>query len=97
MKGKYDEAMKLLRDALDHQEKTLPRNSWRLAEVKSLLGECLFKTGHVKEADSLLTYGYRTLLERKGKNNRYTKGAKERLVAYYRATGQLAKANEYRE
>ncbi len=97
MKGKYDEAMKLLRDALDHQEKTLPRNSWRLAEVKSLLGECLFKTGHVKEAEPLLTEGYRILLERKGKNYRYTRGAKERLVAYYRATGQLAKANEYRK
>ncbi|HKI47597.1 MAG TPA: serine/threonine-protein kinase [Balneolales bacterium] len=96
-KGQYDEAMKLLRDVLAHQEKSMPKDSWRMADGKSLLGECLFRTGHAKEAEPLLTEGYRILLEKKGKNYRLTRGARERLVAYYRAIGQLAKADEYRK
>ena len=60
---KYDEAERLIREALDDQQKTSP-DSWRRYYTESLLGSCLTGSGKYEAAEPLLLSGYKGLVAR---------------------------------
>ncbi len=88
--GRLEEAEKVLREVLALHEKDQPENSWRTAEIRSLFGETLIRTGRYEEAKPHLTEGYKILLQSHGKDHRFTKRARSRLVSLHEALGDSA-------
>jgi tetratricopeptide (TPR) repeat protein/tRNA A-37 threonylcarbamoyl transferase component Bud32 len=95
------DAEPLLRACLDTLEKKQPEE-WTTFNTKSLLGSSLLDQQKYAEAEPLLVQGHEGLQQRAAKIPppvrplRLTE-ALERLVQHYDATGQKAKADEWRK
>jgi len=78
----------LLRASLTTRRDALPDGHWLVANGESLLGDCLAALGRTAEAEAFLTQGYEGLLSDRGPDHQKTAEARERLRAFYAATGQ---------
>lgn len=77
-------------DALQGEE------AWRQAVLDSITAEERIASGRLDEAEGLLVKSLPVLQKRFGANGLYSSQTLERLVALYVASGQRAKAAEYR-
>jgi eukaryotic-like serine/threonine-protein kinase len=94
--GKFAEAEPMARDCLRLREKLFP-DSWYRFNAESLLGGSLLGQKKYAEAGPLLLSGYTGLKQREDQiaaadRQPRLKEALERLVQFYQATGQTAKA-----
>jgi serine/threonine protein kinase/Tfp pilus assembly protein PilF len=71
----------LLRRSLAIRAAQLPPNDWKLAESRSVLGDCLRRLGQYDQALPLLTEGHRALKELLGDDDDETRAAAARLDA----------------
>jgi tetratricopeptide (TPR) repeat protein len=92
----YAKAEALLREALDIRQRTLPSSHWRIAEVASLLGECLSGLGQYERAEELLVPAQSTIESAFGSGDRHSLNALRRVCDLYDATGRKAQAIECR-
>jgi hypothetical protein len=94
------DAEPLLRECLASGLKTRA-DHWTTFNTQSLLGACLLAQQKYAEAEPLLRQGYEGLKRRTGTipaNDKVRLSqAVERLVQLYEATGQKAKADEWRQ
>lgn len=96
--GQYAEAEPILRECLSARERVLP-DSWLRFNAMSMLGGSLLGQGKYAEAEPLLVRGYEGMRERAAAmppGSPRLGEAVERLVRLYEATGQPAKAAEWR-
>jgi tetratricopeptide (TPR) repeat protein len=77
----------LLLEALADLRRSYPEHGWRIAGVKSLLGEALTDLGRYDEADALLRDAAQDLPERAGPCGRETPLNRERLARLAAARG----------
>jgi serine/threonine-protein kinase len=82
----------LLRASLTTRRDVLPEGHWLVANGESLLGGCLATLGRTEEAEAFLTQGYDGLRSSRGPDHQKTVEARERLQAFYAATGQPERA-----
>ncbi len=94
--GKSSECEPLIREALRYLPTQIPADHWRIAEGESILGGCLAGQDRYREAEPLLLKGYNRLNQDRSLKSWQTQGALRRLVQFYEATGQPAKAARYR-
>jgi tetratricopeptide (TPR) repeat protein len=95
-RGAYEEADRLLRDALGIRRKSLPSAHWRIAYTETLLGSCLTGERRFDEAEPLLLAGYETLRTKRGDEREETLSAASGLEALYAAWGKPEKAAAWR-
>lgn len=94
VRGEASAAETLAREALvAMQEARLPR--WRVADVQSVLGQCLARQGRYEEAERLVVDSYPIIREAKGDDVRYTRPALARIVALYTAWGKREETAHY--
>ena len=85
-----------LRKAVAIRERAFAPGHWRIAEAKSLLGECLTALGRYAEAETVLLDAHRTLKPGPGWEGDQAKATELRLFALYGAWGKPEKAATYR-
>ena len=94
------DAEPMLRDCLAVRAKKEP-DAWTTFNARSLLGESLLIQKKYAEAEPLLVQGYEGMKQREAKmpaqSRQFLTEAVERLVQLYEATGQNAKAAEWRK
>jgi eukaryotic-like serine/threonine-protein kinase len=95
--GDYPEAERVLKDVLDRHIADQPEGSWRTAEMRSTLGECLLLQGKTDEAGPHLIEGYEVLNRVRKGDLRFTDRAKKRLISYYEAIGDEMNAKKLRD
>lgn len=78
LSGRAEDAEPLLREALAIGEKSFGAH-WKVAEARSVLGDCLSRLGRVEEAERLLVSGHRGLVETLGEASIRTRRARRRL------------------
>ena len=88
--GRPAAAGELLGEAVSILRASLPPEDWRISQAESALGECLTRLGRYDEAEPLLGESYEALERRWGPESRRSLRARERLAAFYRATGRPA-------
>lgn len=81
--GQLDEGEKLLRDAVELRNASLPKEHFWVAIANSALGECLMMQKRFNEAGPLLTESYNNLRNSQGVENPRTQLAKSRLDKLY--------------
>ncbi len=89
------EAEELARQALETFGRQKTPNAWRVADARSVLGQCLAAGGRFEEAEPLLIESYPTIRDAKGADSRYARDAAARIVELYRAWGRPDEASEY--
>jgi serine/threonine protein kinase/tetratricopeptide (TPR) repeat protein len=70
--------------------------SWRLAEIRGILGHCLARQGRYAEAEALLAKSYQTLCDARGTDFYPTRRAAGYLAYLYEAQGRPADAAAWR-
>ena len=95
------DAERVLRNSLAIWERKEPE-SWRTFDVRSLLGEALFRQQMTAKAEPLLMSGYEGLKQREATMNsesraRLLKQAGDRIVKFYEASGKAEQAAEWRK
>ena len=87
-RGQPREAEALLRELLHSMAPNFMMLEWRIAQVESLLGECLTHQGRLDEAELLLVEGERRLRKERGADSIYARDALRRLRDLARAAGR---------
>ena len=96
-RGAYEEADRLLGNALEINRRSLPPKHWRIGYTQALLGSCLTGERRFDEAEPLLLAGYETLRAKRGNERQETLRAASGLVALYEAWGKPDKAAEWQK
>ena len=78
--GHPAETRKSLEDLLPRIEARLGAESWRLADLRSLLGEAHLALGEIEAARPLITDTLPRIVEAKGETSPYTRNARRRLA-----------------
>jgi tetratricopeptide (TPR) repeat protein len=95
-RGEATAAETLLRGALMRQIGLYPSTSWRLATVKSLLGEALLRQNRWSEAEHMLEQARAVLPNIGGPRGREARLTRDRMVRLYQATGRPELAGRLR-
>ncbi len=82
-KGDSEAALVAAQTSLSIQHKSF--KNWQIADVESVLGECLMALGRFDEAEPLLTNSYPVIEAQTGANARQTKEALARLERFKKA------------
>ena len=90
--GRLEGAERLLREALDASEKSLPAGHFQIDFTRSLLGECLMRQRRLAEAGPLILDSYVALRTKVGEAAGPTRRARRRVVDLYAAQGTPGKA-----
>ncbi|MFQ5411778.1 MAG: tetratricopeptide repeat protein, partial [Phycisphaerae bacterium] len=85
---RYEEALPLLREALETRRKRLPAGHWKTAKTESVLGACLAGLGRFEEAEPLLLSSYPRIAKDRGPFHRRTREALQRIVQMYTLWGK---------
>ncbi len=83
------------RPALEVLRRAFGPDHWRVADAESVLGGCLVGLGRYAEAEPLLVRGYEIVRKAQGDAKSYTRDARARLAALYRAWGKPDLATRY--
>jgi serine/threonine protein kinase/Tfp pilus assembly protein PilF len=97
--GRIAAAETLLRHALAVQQRSYAAGDWRLGATQSLLGEVCTRLSRFAEAEPYLLRAFEHLKVTPGSDGLEASEARDnlaRLVAFYEASGQPAKAAPYR-
>lgn len=87
---RYADAKNVLSAARDRWRRN-DASAWRIARTTSALGEALYGLGRIAEAEPLLLQGYQTIAKDPSAGSTTLERARERLVRFYRETGQSQK------
>ena len=96
LKGEYDEAEKMEREAIGAYLKSLKPDHWLIHQSRSNLGACLIKLKRYREAEEQLLAGYAGLKAALGDRHAQTQKAVGRLIELYESWGQPGQAEPYR-
>ena len=77
--GQTKRAKEMIEHSLQVLLQSIPEDDWEIAVARSIRGHCLVLEGRFEEAGPLLTESHQLLSETLGKNNSFTRSAKERL------------------
>ena len=94
--GRLDDAEKHILGARRITERPDMEGHFLVGETSSILGEYYTVRGEHAKAEPLLLDGYKALHEELGPRSARTRRALARVVAFYEATGQPDKAEEFR-
>lgn len=96
--AKYKEAERTILEGIELYQKVY-KNPEHLVyqDARSILGECLTAQGRYAEAESLLIKSYPVIEKKRGKTNRYTTKALDRIINLYRVWGKPEEAAEYEQ
>jgi tetratricopeptide (TPR) repeat protein len=89
--GKGREAETLVREALAIFREKQP-DSWRVADIESVLGSCLVAQGRFVEAEPILLRSYPILKADPGTGSSYAPAALQRILDLYNAWGRPERA-----
>jgi eukaryotic-like serine/threonine-protein kinase len=92
--GRLPEAETAAREALEAL-RAQDEPAWRIAEVESVLGAVLTRTGRAADAESLLLGAYPVIAAGRGPRARSTREALERIVELYTTNGAVDRAARY--
>ncbi len=95
-KGDFAAAEKTARESVSIRQATLDPDSWKLANVQSVLGECLVHLGKLPEAEALLLPSHLRIQAEKGLESEVTIQSQRRITELYDAWGKPDKAADYR-
>ncbi len=95
--GNSNTALPILEDALSMRKALVDNNHWRIAEIETLIGGCLTNMGQYERAEPLLLSSYERIEKAKGTTAPFTRSALQRIVNFYEATNQPAKAALFRQ
>lgn len=93
--GKFDDAETALREALELRRRALDPADFRIGFTMSSLGEAAFRQGRHAEAEELLVRGLEGMPQDESTSYTDLQTALSRLVAFYQATGDPRRADEY--
>jgi serine/threonine-protein kinase len=96
MERNLPEALRLARGSVAILQRALPADHQYVADAKSILGECLVRSGRPADAEPLLLESLAVLEPATGKESRGTQKAIERLAQLYEKWGKPAQAATYR-
>lgn len=94
--GDLAAAQELLSRGVELLTAEVPASHWRVAQVRSDLGACLFAGGEYSAAEPLLTEAYADIAAAQGAHSRYADAARRRVVGLYEAWDRSADAEAYR-
>ena len=94
--GKPSEGEPLFREAMAIQRRSFPEQHWEIAQTKSYLGGALVALHRYEDAEQLLLSAYQDVRRHFDENHALAVSSARRIVTLYEATGQSAKAAEYR-
>lgn len=92
----YESAEVSFRQSLKFFEAVLPANDWRLARIRSELGECLTAQRRFDEAEPLLLAGYQNIGAKFPGTHQRTIDALKRIIRLYESWEKPDKAKEFR-
>ncbi len=95
-RGDLDEAVVLFREATDTGSRVLPDGHWFLGVFKGYYGDCLTKMKRLDDAEQQLTAALSTLRDALGDDHERTQLVAGFLADLYEASGEPAKAADYR-
>jgi len=90
--GRPTEAVPHLEEAIQVAADTHSPDAWQVARTRSVLGQCLVDLGRPDEAAAHLTESVEILTDAHGPDDPRTKEARQRLEAFERTQGPLARA-----
>ncbi len=93
---KPEEALPLLRQALDGLTAILPAGHWMIAAETGYVGECLQALGQMAEAEATLLKSYELMVQSVGADNPRALYAASKIASFYEATGKPAVAAEWK-
>lgn len=93
---KPDEALPLLKQALDGLTATMPAGHWMIAAETGYVGECLQALGQMAEAEATLLKGYTLLVQSVGADNPRALRAASTIAGFYEATGKPAETADWK-
>ncbi len=95
LEGRYTEAEKTERQAIDIFQKAFEPDHWRIQRSRSQLGACLTKLKRYQEAEEQLLPAYAGLKATRGEKNDFTRTAVSHLIQLYRSWGKPERAEPY--
>jgi hypothetical protein len=90
------EAEPVLRECKEIRVKGLEADNWLIANVDSLIGDCIRQRGQYADAEPFLTDSYAALSKAKGAPPDRVRQARERIVKLYEAWGKNDLADKWR-
>jgi tetratricopeptide (TPR) repeat protein len=90
------EAEPVLRECKEIRRKALDAENWLIANIDSLIGDCVRLRGQFAEAEPLLVDSYNALAKAKGVPRDRLRQAGERIVKLYEAWGKKDLAEKWR-